>query len=96
MDYDGDGYGNEGFVRIACSQPELYVQNSDDCDDADFDISPQGLEMCDGIDNDCDDEIDENPTDALVFYFDGDQDGYGQDDQIFTGCVVPDGYVHCQ
>ena len=29
----------------------------------------------------------------MIFFFDGDQDGYGQDDQISTGCVVPDGYV---
>gem|GEM_PF-5788944 len=43
-DYDGDGI---------CSGP------ASDCDDSDPMINPRVAERCDGIDNDCDDKVDE-------------------------------------
>jgi hypothetical protein len=58
-DSDGDGYGN-GAVRItSCSQPDGYVDNFDDCDDACATCHPGGTEVCDGADNDCINGIDE-------------------------------------
>ena len=42
--------------------PSPLVQPGQDCDDADFSIKPGGVELCDGIDNDCDNQIDDNPV----------------------------------
>ena len=59
-DADGDGYGYPGTYVGTCEQPEGYAINADDCDDEDADINPAALEVCDGSDNDCDVEIDED------------------------------------
>ena len=52
----------------------------DDCDDADYDSNPAAEERCDGADNDCDGVVDDDPTDGVVVYPDGDADGYGATD----------------
>ncbi len=54
MDYDGDGYGDPDFVTTSCSQRAHEVSNDDDCDDLNESINPDGIEVCDGADNDCD------------------------------------------
>ena len=58
-DLDEDGYGDHEVVENACDQPEGYVDNAEDCDDIDPDVSPDAEEICDEADNDCDGEIDE-------------------------------------
>ncbi|MBN2798838.1 MAG: hypothetical protein JXX28_06780 [Deltaproteobacteria bacterium] len=64
LDYDGDLYGNPRFTQTSCAQPGGYVSNDDDCDDDDPAISPAQDELCDGVDNDCDEVVD-NPEDVL-------------------------------
>jgi hypothetical protein len=58
MDMDEDGYGDDETSKIDCDQPVLYVEDGGDCDDDDASLSPGVAEECDGIDNDCDEEID--------------------------------------
>ncbi|MBU2213555.1 putative metal-binding motif-containing protein, partial [Patescibacteria group bacterium] len=60
LDADGDGYGNPNFSVIAVVQPVGYVPNNLDCDDTDPDVNPDATEVCDGIDNDCDTQVDED------------------------------------
>ena len=44
----------------------------EDCDDGNADINPDATETCDGVDNNCDGEIDEGVT--TTFYADGDEE----------------------
>ena len=49
---------NSIFVE-ACTVPDGFVNTGTDCNDTDENAYPGAEEICDGIDNDCDDEIDE-------------------------------------
>ncbi|MGB4929978.1 MAG: MopE-related protein, partial [Chitinophagales bacterium] len=88
-DVDGDGYG-QGAAFGFCEVPGApYVLITGDCDDADATVYPGVIDLCNGIDNDCDGNIDD---DALftTYYLDNDGDNYG--DQLFAGttfCYVP-------
>lgn len=53
-DTDGDGYGDPELIAVDCVRPEGFVENQLDCNDADPRDNPDGTELCDGIDNDCD------------------------------------------
>ena len=48
--------------------------------------SDNGTEVCDGQDNDCDGEVDEN---VGSWYHDGDGDGFGSDDDSVQSCERP-------
>jgi hypothetical protein len=63
----------------------------DDCDDSDAQIHPEAIEECDGIDNNCDGEIDEGRT--RTFYTDTDGDGFGDPDLARDACELPEGYA---
>ena len=66
-DADGDGYGNPDVTPFACSVPAGYVDNPDDCNDAQAAINPGAIEICDDIDNNCNDENDEGcPPDLII------------------------------
>lgn len=91
LDRDADGYGSNLESLTACAMPEGYAAAPDDCNDADASSYPGAQEVCDTWDNNCDNAIDENAT--LVFYRDGDGDGFGDSQKTATGCVAPTGYV---
>jgi hypothetical protein len=84
-DLDGDGYGDPIMSQTECGTPDGYVADDTDCDDTDSAVSPSSPEICDGADNDCDDESDEEGADGCTWYFlDADDDGYGTTD---TSCT---------
>jgi hypothetical protein len=58
-DLDGDSYGNPDITSSACFQPDGYVGTGTDCDDNDAAKHPNGSEILDNKDNDCDGLIDE-------------------------------------
>ena len=73
------------------------VQAGGDCDDSDSQISPAAIEICDGIDNDCDTLIGEDDpsldtTTAAMYYDDQDGDGYGGSIGDYY-CIQPSGFV---
>jgi hypothetical protein len=57
FDNDGDGQG-AGVVINACVSPGLnYVTMNGDCDDNNASINSNAVEICNGLDNDCDGQI---------------------------------------
>jgi hypothetical protein len=58
-DLDRDGYGVLDMTIVACAAPSGYSSDAGDCDDEAAAARPFGEERCDGIDNDCNDAIDE-------------------------------------
>jgi hypothetical protein len=83
-DRDGDGFGIPGAVTTACSRPEGYVRNNDDCDDTCSVCFDGAGEACDGEDNDCDGRTDEGVR--STFWVDGDNDGYGDPGRPRRAC----------
>jgi len=59
-----------------------------DCDDGDPAVHPQADEACNGIDDDCDGDVDEgHPT--STWYADTDGDGYGDPEAPLEACAAP-------
>jgi hypothetical protein len=93
-DADGDGFGDAGAPLDSCDPPEGFVSDDTDCDDAEPTTNPDGIEVCDEADNDCDGFVDEDDaTDAPTWYADVDGDGYGDPDNTTQACEVPTGYI---
>ena len=78
-----DGCGDE--------DSDGYSPSEGDCDDGNPDVNPSATETCNGNDDDCDDQIDEDVQNT--FYEDFDEDGFGDADSTTTSCDQPDGYV---
>jgi len=57
VDQDGYGAGAIAFHGLECGAG--YASNADDCDDTRSDVHPLAPELCDGVDNDCDGQIDD-------------------------------------
>ena len=91
-DADEDGYGDAATTETTCEAPLGYVDNGDDCNDGNPDIHPDAPELCNGEDDDCSGEADDNIT-LITYYLDGDQDGYGDDGSSIAACAPPSGYV---
>ena len=65
-----------------------------DCDDLDAAVHPGASESCNGRDDDCDGDIDEDADDATTWWPDTDGDGYGDIDEPGTlHCTDPGGLV---
>ncbi|MEC7983599.1 MAG: putative metal-binding motif-containing protein [Myxococcota bacterium] len=91
FDADGDGHGDPNLPSDDCNGGEGYVLFGDDCNDNDPAIVPFTAELCDGIDNDCDDEIDEGVT--TTYYLDSDNDLFGNPNTPLHACEQPVGYI---
>jgi len=83
-DVDGDGYGDSSTAQQLCDGPPDWVDNGDDCDDADASVNPEATEVCDGVDQDCDGTADDGTGTTL--YADRDEDGYGSPDDVLISC----------
>jgi hypothetical protein len=95
-DLDGDTFGTSATVLSSdtvCSDAgESY--NDDDCDDGEATTYPGADEYCDGHDDDCDGDVDEDGSvDVLTWYADSDGDGYGDPAVDDIDCYEPTGYV---
>ena len=91
-DSDGDGFGDFQGYQVGCVQPPDFVEDFRDCDDSDGAVHPGVLDdACDGVDDDCDRDFDEDAASAVAFYRDDDGDGYGDPFDVVLGCDTPNG-----
>ena len=88
-DADEDGFGNPDRSVEACSAGEGYVSNGSDCDDLDTQTYPSADEICDGKDNNCNGDIDEDIS--ITHYVDDDGDGFGDENQPLFACSSTQG-----
>jgi len=98
FDADGDGYGGmTTLTALGCAggpSPRAYAPTADDCDEAYATVHPGAPERCNGKDDNCDGNIDEN-TVPEPLYPDLDGDGfYGLDPgESIVGCLPLEGYA---
>ncbi len=93
-DSDGDGYGNLNSTDIDCYEPTGYLADDQDCDDTDANEYPGADEYCDGDDDDCDNQVDEDESvDVITWYRDADTDTYGNASITQIDCDQPTGFV---
>ena len=91
-DTDGDGFGDSANSTLACEASDGWVPVDGDCDDADPYVYPNAEEICDGVDNDCNDTIDDG-LESETYYADSDGDSLGNPDETIDACDQPTGYV---
>ena len=95
LDVDGDTFGGEETC-MACEASECpdamgtWVTLAGDCDEECMTCFEGGTEMCDGMDNDCDDETDEGVQ--MLIYVDEDDDGFGAGEGMLA-CDVSAGFA---
>jgi len=88
-DRDGDGFGKPGVHQQSCGPVPGFVDNFSDCVDEDRTIFPGAPEVCDGLDNDCNALVDDNPVDGVTAFIDRDADGFGLDSSRVQVCSRP-------
>lgn len=62
-----------------------------DCDDEDSTINPSVIEVCNGIDDNCNGQIDDGVL--STYYYDSDGDGFGDLNEAVQACSSLSGYV---
>ena len=62
-DDDNDLFGRDEGAMSACARPQGFSVVGGDCDDGDRTVNPARIETCDGVDEDCDGDVDEEPDD---------------------------------
>jgi len=70
-----------------------WIEEDGDCDDGDRTIHPQADELCNGVDDDCDTIVDNDPSDGTTWYPDADGDGFGDPALATRSCEAPQGYA---
>src|SRR3989339_1104035 len=79
------------FVPDEDHDGDDYTGDEGDCDDANAAVHPYATEAYNGIDDDCNGQIDEGIT--TTWYLDADSDGHGNGALSIVTCSVVSGYV---
>jgi hypothetical protein len=93
-DKDLDGFGDPGVSSCLCAPAGIYVTSvPGDCDDAKPSAKPGSLEICDGLDNNCNGQTDEPGASGCANWFvDSDGDKFGSTASQKCLCALLPGY----
>ena len=92
-DADGDGWGDPEMSTQACVAPSGFTEDDTDCDDTDAAVNPDAAEICNGIDDDCDAQVDPGDAAPGTWFADADGDGFGDPDTSELTCEPQEGWV---
>ena len=92
VDGDGDGYG-AGSAISSCAPVAGRISQAGDCNDTVASVHPGMPEHCDGVDENCDGTVDEDPVDGVSAFVDEDLDGYGDPATPVRVCDLGPGAV---
>ena len=96
--YDGDqdNFGDTSKFKCLCSAgqvPKYTMQVGGDCNDENNQINPGATERCNGTDDDCDGQTDEEGAQGCTtYYLDSDNDTYGVDGNTRCLCSALGNY----
>lgn len=93
LDDDQDGYGVGEAIR-SCDPIPGYAAQGGDCDDTRTAVNPEGVEACNGWDDDCNGLVDDedpgiDPDSQNTYFEDLDDDGYGSG-VVVLACSRPE------
>jgi len=89
---DPNDYNCDGSVGYVDADGDGFSA-CEDCDDNEATTHENGTEVCDGADNDCDGDVDDDAVDATTWYGDSDGDGHGGTQFQVEACDAPVNYV---
>lgn len=90
---DPRDYNCDGSVGYADADGDGFPA-CEDCDDQSTARNPEAVEWCNGLDDDCDGQIDpDGARGGDLYYLDADGDGYGDSFTTHVACTLPPGYA---
>ena len=94
VDEDGRVYADWLPTAIACvlDEDDDGVMYPADCDDLNPEVFPGAPEVCNGIDDNCNGQRDEE-FETVAWWLDADGDGYGAPASEIQSCYQPEGFV---
>lgn len=97
IDADNDEFGFDGLNQCVCGEggtAPFTASKGGDCNDSNPDINPLAEEFCDGVDNNCNDDVDDfGATGCVARYNDKDEDDFGVVGDIKCVCGGKDTYT---
>ncbi len=91
LDNDGDGAAVNKYKKLCYAEGKYTVKDAVppwDCDDNNPKVYPSKKEVCNGYDDNCNNEVDEaGAVGCKPYYFDYDHDGYGVDSPSTNLCL---------
>jgi len=88
LDGDSDGFGTSESSKCLCNESGKYTAKIvGDCNDDNASVNPNITEKCNGVDDNCDDAVDEEDAQGCDFWFkDADEDGFGSENNVKCLC----------